>query len=813
MLARVIVDQRSRAVDRPFDYEIPPELKGRIRPGTRVIGPFSQGNREIEGFVMGLKESTETDVPLKRIKELSGTEDDTAFPESMIPLIEYLHKRTLAPYLDLIHAVIPTGSAAKTVMNITLLDEGKLTGRSETDKRIVSVLKDCGGGTDTVSLMSYFDKDIKSRLKALEKQGVISRTYSHERSVHRRTIRAVRLKADPDTVAAYKEQNRRAGARLRMLVVLESCEYLSTADLVRFSIGTYANLKALVQAGIAEYFDISVDRGAYSDRGKRTEFPELTAEQASASEEICRAADRGGGTFLLHGVTGSGKTEVFMRVIAHVTAKGRTALLLVPEISLTPQMVSRFVSRFGGRIALLHSGLSMGERYDQWRRIMRGEADIVIGARSAVFAPLENIGAVILDEEHSETYKSEMTPRYHARDAALFRAKQWGAAAVLASATPSSESYYKALRGEYRLIEMKKRYNENRMPETEIIDMRAELENGNTSMFSKRLYSAVRENIDKKQQTILLMNRRGYSTFVSCRKCGYVPMCPNCNISLTYHSYGDALKCHYCGYSHANYKTCPACGSKYIRYFGGGTQKVEDEIKKLFPDASSIRLDADVTTRKDSHRQILEKFVKERIDILIGTQMVAKGLDFPNVTLVGVITADTMLHINDFRSGERTFALLEQVSGRAGRGDKPGRALIQTYNPDNFAIELVKTHDYKQFYRKTDAERRLMWYPPYCELVCVLISDGDKNAAMRAAHACRDAFGDINGIRQNIAVLGPIPSGISKIKNKYRWQIIIKCENADALNDRLTGMMTAVKKRKEFSGTVIAIDKDPVTIY
>ena len=811
MYAEVIVDQRSRAVDRPFDYAIPKELSEKVSAGSRVIVPFSRGNRETEGFVLRTKERADALGQVKAMIGLSG--DEPAFPESMVPLIEYLHKRCLAPYLDIIHAAIPAGSAVKTVMHITLLDKAKLTGRSETDKKIVSLLEDFGGGIDIVSLMSYFDTDIKGRLTELDRRGVISRSYSHERSVHKRVIRAVRLAVSEEEADEYIGNNKRAKAQKRMIGVLKSCEYLSAADLVRFSIGSYQTLKAVVKAGIAEYFDITVDREVYSDDGARTQFPELTPEQKAAADTICSAAKTGGGTFLLHGVTGSGKTEVFMRVIADAVERGKTAMLLVPEISLTPQMVSRFVSRFGARIAILHSGLSLGERYDQWGRIMRGEADIVIGARSAVFAPIENIGAVILDEEHSETYKSEMSPRYHAREAALFRAAQWGAAAVLASATPSAESYHKALCGEYKLLEMKKRYNENRMPEIEIVDMRNELEGGNKNMFSRRLYEAVRENIDRGCQTILLMNRRGYSTFVSCRKCGYVPMCPNCNISLTYHSYGNILKCHYCGYTHSNYEKCPSCGSKYIRYFGGGTQRVEDEVKRIFPDATSIRLDADVTTRKNSHRRILEKFAEENIDILIGTQMVAKGLDFPNVTLVGVISADTMLHINDFRSGERTFALLEQVSGRAGRGEKQGRAIIQTYNPDNFAIELVKTHDYRTFYRKTAEERRLMWYPPFCEMVCIMITDPDRNTVMRAAHLYRRAFGDINEIPQKLAVLGPIPSGISKIKNKYRWQILVKCENADAINERLISAAETVKREKEFADTVVSIDKGPVTIY
>lgn len=406
-----------------------------------------------------------------------------------------------------------------------------------------------------------------------------------------------------------------------------------------------------------------------------------------------------------------------------------------------------------------------------------------------------------------------MNPRYHAREVALKRAEVFGAVTVLASATPSIESYAKARSGEYTLIEMTKRYNQSSMPKIEIVDMRKELENGNKSMFSKTLYDAVRENLERKEQTILFMNRRGFSSFVSCRKCGFVPLCPNCNISLTYHSFDNTLKCHYCGHKIQNYTVCPACKSKYIRYFGGGTQRVEDEVKKLFPNATTLRLDADATTRKNSHKQILDKFVSEKIDILIGTQMVSKGLDFSGVTLVGVMSADTMLHINDFRSGERTFDLLEQVSGRAGRGDKPGCAVIQTYVPENYAIELVKTHNYKQFYRKTISERKTMWYPPFSEMICIRFTDDDNDRTRRAAFLYRETFGDINKIPEKIAILGPIPSGISKIKNKFRWQILIKSENADSLNSRILAAEESIRNNSELGRVQIQIDKNPLNIY
>ena len=730
----------------------------------------------------------------------------------MLEVIEYIHNRYLCTYLEIIKTIMPTGTNMKTVEWISISDLSKLSRQSETTKKIIDYISDNGGGIDIYSLSSYFEKDIKQILSRLEKNGVIKREYKHNREITKRIIRGVRLCVSDDEALEYMGKTR-SKIQQRMISILINNDYLSAADTVRFSMGNYSALSSLVKNGIVEFFDLVVEREAYKTDIRDT-APAPTNEQKESIGVITKAIqDERSDVFLLHGVTGSGKTEVFLQTIDYTVNQGKSALVLVPEISLTPQMVSRFTARFGDRVAILHSGLSLGERYDQWCRIMNNEADIVIGARSAVFAPLENIGVIIIDEEHSETYKSEMNPRYHAREVALKRAEVFGAVTVLASATPSIESYAKARSGEYTLIEMTKRYNQSSMPKIEIVDMRKELENGNKSMFSKTLYDAVRENLERKEQTILFMNRRGFSSFVSCRKCGFVPLCPNCNISLTYHSFDNTLKCHYCGHKIQNYTVCPACKSKYIRYFGGGTQRVEDEVKKLFPNATTLRLDADATTRKNSHKQILDKFVSEKIDILIGTQMVSKGLDFSGVTLVGVMSADTMLHINDFRSGERTFDLLEQVSGRAGRGDKPGCAVIQTYVPENYAIELVKTHNYKQFYRKTISERKTMWYPPFSEMICIRFTDDDNDRTRRAAFLYRETFGDINKIPEKIAILGPIPSGISKIKNKFRWQILIKSENADSLNSRILAAEESIRNNSELGRVQIQIDKNPLNIY
>ncbi len=809
MYAEVVVSQPSKAVDKLFDYKIPDSLIPQVKTGTRVIVPFSKNNAEKEAYVMRVKPETEA----KGIKSvISVVSNEIAFKEDMVELIEYMHDRYLATYLELIHTIIPTGTIINSVEWI-LLGDIEYKGKNKTDVEIIERITENDGGLDLYSLRSYFEKDIRTRLTALEKDGVIKREYRHNQNINKRKIRGVRLIKDDNAVTEYCNTTR-SKIQKRMLDILMKNEYIATADIVRFSLGNYGALQAIVKNGLAEFFDIEVFREAYEVSETVTSALNPTPEQKIAIDTINLSVSKGKAkTYLLHGVTGSGKTEVFLQTISHCVNNGKSALVLVPEISLTPQMVSRFVTRFGKRVAILHSGLSLGERYDQWSRIMKGEADIVIGARSAVFAPLNNIGIIIIDEEHSDTYKSEMSPRYHAREVAIKRAEHFGAVTVLASATPSVESYTEALEGTHTLIEMKERYNKGAMPEIKVVDMRLELEKGNKSMFSREMYEAIKTNIENKEQTILLMNRRGFSTFVSCRKCGFVPMCPNCNITLTYHKYDDSLKCHYCGHKIENYKVCPVCDSQYIRYFGGGTQRVEDEVKRLFPNATTIRLDADATSRKNSHKEILDKFAREKIDIMIGTQMVAKGLDFANVTLVGVMSADTMLHINDFRSGERTFDLLEQVSGRAGRGDKPGRAIIQTYSPDNYAIDLVKTHNYGDFYKKTISERKTMWYPPYSEMVCVRVSGDDNAITRRAAFLFKDAFGDISKIQENMAVLGPIPAMVSKVKNKYRWQIIYKCQNADLLNDRILNAQGVVKKDKVLGNVTISVDKNPISIY
>lgn len=811
MIAKIIVDNKSKQVDKSFDYIVPQDMEKQIAVGSRVLVPFGQSNREVEGFCMGFSDVSES----KRLKSVIRLANDIrAFDEEMLSLIEWMHKKYLAPYLEIIHTIVPAGTALKSREWIILQSEKDE--KSEMRGCIIANLKANDSAMEYNALKQAVGRDIQNQVREMVKEGTLKREYRQSAAVRDKKQRCVKLLITPEE--AFKEVDRiskRAPVQAAMLEYLAGSEVVTVTELLESAGGTSSTINTLCRKGLAEIFETDQYRDPFANRlFERSEKMTPTAEQKQAIDAINASIKRcDGKMFLLHGVTGSGKTEVFMQSIEYALTLGKTAVVLVPEISLTPQAVSRFKSRFGDNVAIFHSALSMGERYDQWKRIKTGGADIVIGARSAIFTPLKNIGIIIMDEEHSDTYKSEMSPRYHAREVAEYRAKQSGAALVLASATPSVESYYKAETGGYELLTMKSRYNNNIMPEIYVADMRSELARGNKSMLSGRLYNEIKTNLEKGEQTILFLNRRGFSSFVSCRTCGYVPECENCNISLTYHKFINRLKCHYCGFERDNYTICPACGSKYIRYFGGGTQRVEEEIHRLFPEAATIRMDMDTTGKKQSHEKILERFEKEKIDLLIGTQMVAKGLDFENVTLVGVITADTMLHVNDYRSSERTFALLEQVSGRAGRGRKLGRAVIQTYTPEHEAVSLVEAHDYASFYESEIAERKLLWYPPFCSMIAVYFQSEDEGKTAQASRYFAKAVGDIREMEQKIQVLGPIPCAVSRIKNKYRYQIIFKCEDDEKLGEVLAKAEKETRENKDYEGVSIVIDKSPGMIY
>lgn len=586
--------------------------------------------------------------------------------------------------------------------------------------------------------------------------------------------------------------------------VSEVCEFCSVGKGV---------LDNLVKYGICEYFEKEVYRTPYKNVSENGEMSpiNLSEVQQNAFNTYLKLMDTGG-TGLLYGVTGSGKTQVYLKLIDEAISRGKDVIVLVPEISLTPQMLYIFHSRYGKKVAVMHSGLSIGERTDEYKRADRGEAKIIVGTRSAVFAPVHNLGLIVMDEEQEHTYKSERTPRYNARDVANFRCRYNNALFLMTSATPSVESYSAAVKGKYVLCEINERYGDSKLPEIVTVDMKKEIAQGNKSPISKTLQSLIADNLDKHKQTILLINRRGYNTFIACNSCGHVITCPNCSISLTYHSYNNRLMCHYCGYSKPLDNVCPECGKNSIRYSGYGTQRIEDELERLFPDASVLRMDADTTSAKFSHQKLFDAFSRGDYDILIGTQMVAKGLDFPNVTLVGVVNADNSLYDESYLANERSFDLITQVVGRSGRRAEAGKAVIQTINPYNDVIEYASKQDYKSFFANEIQLRKLLTYPPFCDIYFISFICEDENKAALCAKSFFENLVELNRTdykNEKLIVLGPSPSKISKLKNNYRYGLTLKCKNSKSVRKMLNDILKNIGKIKEYKSVSVSVDLNP----
>ena len=597
----------------------------------------------------------------------------------------------------------------------------------------------------------------------------------------------------------------RGNKQIDVLRLLYDNHNMSLQDIEIMAKASSATVKTLVDKGYLKQSEKQIERNPFQEKDiQKTNELKLNIEQQDAYCSIDKP-----GEYLLHGITGSGKTEIYLQLIKRELEKGKTAIVLVPEISLTPQTIDRFTSRFGKeKIAVLHSKLSNGERFDQWNKIKEGKAQIVIGARSAIFAPIENLGIIIIDEEHDSSYQSESTPQYDALEIARKIADEENIKLVLGSATPDTRTYKNALEGKIALIELTKRANNARLPEVEIVDLRDELANGNHNMISTKLKNEIQKNIESKNQTILFLNRRGFSNFIMCKTCGNVIKCKRCDISMTYHKDENKLKCHYCGLEEQVPNKCPNCGSKELKYSGSGTQKLEEEVHKLFPDASTIRMDIDTVTKKHSHEDILTKFKEDKIDILIGTQMIVKGHDFPKVTLVGVISADNALNIGDYRASEITFQVLTQVAGRAGRGEQNGKVIIQTYNPDHYAIECAKEQDFKKFYQIESKIRKTLKYPPFCDIIVLDFSSLNKHEIKRDTKKLHQYLKNrIINEKFGVLLYSPLPCPVEKINDRYRWRIIIKCIYDEKMNKLLKETLEEFYKFK--TNTRLSIKQNP----
>ena len=745
MIAEVIINNNSKQLDRTFDYNVPFDMQENIRIGSRVLVSFGKSKRLEEGFVVGFKKITEYEV-----KDISKLETESTLSVQKVELAKWIAKRYFCNLSEAIKLMLPPGTKSKIIENRTKERKGNFVRLLKSENEI------------------FIDIDCE-KLKS-EKQ-------------------------------------------IKLLKFLIKNDDVYISDLENLTGVSKAIMKTLVKNGYIEIYEKQIIRNPFINKKiEKSQKLNLTKEQKQAYDKIETAIeDKMNAEYLLFGITGSGKTEIYLQLIEKVLKEDRSSIVLVPEISLTPQMVNRFISRFGeDTVAILHSKLSTGERFDEWNKINEGKAKIVIGARSAIFAPAKNLGLIIIDEEHDSSYKSEGAPRYDAKEVASKIAIQNSCPLLLGSATPDMKSYYKALKGEIELIELTRRANKSDLPKVEIIDLREELASGNRTMISGRLYEEIETNLKNKHQTILFLNRRGYSTFVMCRDCGYTVKCKNCNITMTYHLNQDKLKCHYCGYEEKKVTTCPNCESKNIKYFGTGTQKLEEEIKKLFPNASTIRMDIDTVTKKNSHEEILDKFKNENIDILIGTQMVVKGHHFPNVTLVGVIAADSSLNIEDFRSNERTFQIITQVAGRAGREELPGNVIIQTYNPDSVAIDFAAEQDYKKFYNAEIGIRKQLKYPPFCDIMVIGINGKDEKNVIKTSKQIHKYLKD-RIINEKIGVLlySPVPAPIDKVKNRYRWRMIIKCLYNEQINHLLNDALQLGYETTKNTETRIIVDVNP----
>ena len=632
-----------------------------------------------------------------------------------------------------------------------------------------------------------------------------------EKNVQDKMINVVYLKKDIEEIQFDIEIGKiKSEKQKKILQFLKSNEGVTISEIEMFTGGTRAIVKTLEKNEYVEIVEKKVERDPLANKQiAKTENLQLTDEQQSAYNCVMSTMqEHRYNQFLLYGVTGSGKTEVYLQLIGEALKQNKTAIVLVPEISLTPQMIDRFIARFNqDEIAVLHSKLSIGERYDEWNKIKEGKAKIIIGARSAIFAPTENIGIIIIDEEHDSSYKSEAVPKYDAKEIAKKIAKENSCPLVLGSATPDLVTYYKAQEGKIELLELTKRANNSKLPEVKVVDLKMELANGNRSMLSVALHDSIENNLKEKRQTILFLNRRGYSTFIMCRECGYTVKCKNCNISMTYHKTENKLKCHYCGYEENVVTVCPECHSTKIRYFGTGTQRLEQEINKIFPQASTIRMDIDTVTKKNSHEEILNKFKNENIDILIGTQMVVKGHHFPNVTLVGVIAADSSLNIDDYRANERTFQLLTQVAGRAGRENLEGKVIIQTYNPENFSIICAQKQDYEMFFNTEIALRKQLKYPPFCDIMLIGFNSLSEKEIIELSNRVYNYLKNkLDG--QDFIVLKPMPSPIDKIQNRYRWRIILKGNITEEVNSIINECIQKIYEAN-YKNTRVTVDVNP----
>jgi len=794
------VSGTSFAFDQAYSYSVPEELADKAVCGSRVIVPFGRSDRRRVGIIVEVCPDTED---TEKLKSVSSVVDKTPIiGNEQLRLLLWLRETVFCTYYEAFRTLIPPGLGVSFVQKYRLSQ--KKPKKGELSEKAMGLYLSASETDDGGELAMMISEDGRSAAELMEK-GFLEETDLAKQRVRDDTVSMVRLtpeyserdiKLTPKQKAAAEVLLREGCASVRELCYMCGC----TAQVV----------KNMVKSGAAELFDYEVLKAPETAERDNVDDITLNRYQQNAFDGISYMIDEHKpASALLFGVTGSGKTPVFAKLIDHTLKSGRNVIMLIPEISLTPQTLNRFRRLFGETVAVLHSGLSLSMRSNEYKRVKSGQCRIVVGTRSAVFAPLDNIGLIIMDEEGERTYKSESSPRYHAKDAAAQRCLYHNAVLLTASATPSIESFYSAQKGRTKLFAMPERYSADpnekaAMPKAEIIDM-----TGSGRVLSEELVSGINDNLRRGEQSILLLNRRGYHTFITCNECKEPVSCPNCSIPLTYHKVNNRLICHYCGYSQDYTDRCPKCGSSKLRLTGMGTQRLEDELAEFFPSAKILRMDADTTYSRYAYDKRFTAFGNGEYDIMVGTQMIAKGLDFPNVTLVGVLNADKSLYSGDFRSYERTFSLITQVVGRSGRGNSRGRAIIQTYAPDHYVINLAAQQNYTAFYEQEIAMRRALIYPPFCDICAVGFSGEDDGKTSAAADAFAEKIAErIKELPEKmpVRVLGPSKCVFEKINGKFRYRIIIKCRNNASFRSFIGGIRTDTAKLPEFRGISVYID-------
>lgn len=809
-VARIAVEQTTFHFDKPYDYSIPEHLIQSLKVGCRVAVPFGAGNRRRIGIVLKIFDSSDN----RKLKSvLQQIDAEPILNDEMLKLAEYLHETVFCTYFDAVRAMLPAGVTHKMSVVYSLAEAEPKEELSAEEKRVLGVLSAAKKPLTAAKIAEQMGlDDASSLLDKLCDLGAVKREDVAIRRMNDATIKMVSL-VDPSFDLSSVKLSPKQAEVARLLCEVGTA---SVKEICYFTGVTPVVVAGLVKKGIARLYDEETLHNNYEKiEGKQTEIKLTDSQNAEYLRLKAAAESDKSETALLFGVTGSGKTQVFLKLVDDAVNAGKGAIVLVPEIALTPQTLSIFNNRYGDKVAVFHSAMSMGKRMDEWKRVKSGKARIAIGTRSAIFAPMDNIGLIVMDEEQEHTYKSEQSPRYHAKDIARFRGAYHSALVVFASATPSMESYSLAKSGKYMLCKLSERYGKAVLPDVVTVDMRNELAAGNTGSISRYLRDEIARTLEQNNQVIILLNRRGHNTFVSCPSCGYVENCDNCSISMTYHSANKRMVCHYCGETRPIPEKCPKCGNERMKFMGAGTQRVEEELNMLFPNAGVLRMDSDSTMTRGAYEEGFRRFASGEYKILLGTQMVAKGLDFSKVTLVGVLNAAGCSASEDYRAFERSFSLLTQVVGRSGRGESPGTAIIQTYEPELKLIELAKEQDYEAFYETEIMTRKLMTYPPYCNMVMIGATSVDRSRAQGAAQAVFAAikdqvakdYGDVK-----IAILGPSAAAVPKVGGKYRYRMLIKCRYNSRFREMLRKALESWNKSDNKNGVNVFVDVNPETI-